>query len=83
MPMGDGLFCRILHQARTPHVDFIHAAGVLGEVACRATLEDSHLQSRSGGYLLGHYQATPSAANDDYIRGLKALQRDAILSAAL
>ena len=81
--MRDGLFCRILYQAQAPHVDFVHAAGVLGEVACRATLEDRHLQSGSGGYLLGHYQATPPAANDDYIRGLEGLQRDVILSAAL
>ena len=81
--MRDGLLRWILHQAHAPHVDFIHAAGVLGDVAGRATLEDSYLQSGSGGYLLGHDQAAPPAANDDYIRGLKGLQRDVILSAAL
>jgi hypothetical protein len=81
--MRDGLLCWILHQAHAPHVDFVHTAGILGEVAGRTALEDSYLQGRSGGYLLGHHQAAPPAANDDHIRGFKALHRDVILSAAL
>ena len=81
--MRDGLLCWILHQAHAPHIDFVHAAGVLRKAACGAALKNSYLQGGSGGYLLGHDQAAPPAANDDYIRGLKALQRDGILSAAL
>jgi hypothetical protein len=81
MSMRDGLVCGILHEAHAPHVDFVHAAGILRKVACGATLEDSYLQGSSGGYLLRHDQAAPPAANDDHVRGFKTLQRDVILSA--
>ena len=72
--MGDGLVCRILQQADTAGVDFVHAAGVLRNIARRTTLQNDHLQSGSRGYFFRHHQAAPTAANDHYIRGFKPLQ---------
>jgi hypothetical protein len=78
--MRDGLVCWTLHQADAAAVDFVHTAGVLRNIACRAPFQDDHMQSRSRSYLFRHHQTAPPAANDDYVGGFKALQPDTILS---
>src|ERR1700742_3914038 len=74
VPMGNGLIGWILQQTDTAGVDFVHAVGVLRNVARRTTLQNDHLQSGAPGYFFRHHQATPTAADDHYIRGFQPLQ---------
>jgi hypothetical protein len=78
--MSDGLVRRILYQADAAIVDFVHARGILRNIACRAPLQNDNIQGRPGGYFLRHDQTAPSAADDDYVCGFKAFQPDTILS---
>src|SRR5271168_1119380 len=71
VPVGDGLVGWILQQANTAGVDFVHAVGILGDVACRAPLENDHIQGGSRSDFFGHHQTAPAATDDDYIRGFK------------
>ena len=74
--MGDGLVCWILYQADAAIINFIHASGVLRNIARWAPLQNDDFQTRSGGYLFRHDQTAPPAADDDYVSGFKTLQPD-------
>ncbi len=80
MAMGDGLLCWILHQADAAVVNLVHPAGILRNIARRASLQHDNIQSRSGSYLFRHHQAAPPAADYNYVCGFEALQPDTTLS---
>jgi hypothetical protein len=71
--MSNGLVGWVLQETDTAGINFVHAAGVMGDIARRAALHNNHLQSGARCYLFGHHEAALSAADDDYIRGFEAL----------